>query len=245
MQRFFLPPGCFIDEQVVFPPEISHQISRVLRYATGDEVIALDNQGGEYHVRLEIVHPSRSEGRIIYHDEARGEPKTRITLWTCLTRREKFEWVLQKCTEAGVGAFFPLVSSRSLVQNLAEAEEKRPRWENIIREAAEQSGRGRIPDLLHATHLHNALSQPPTDDGLRLLLEEGVGIAPLRSVLRNFKGTAFHLLSGPEGGFTDEEVRLAIAAGFKPASLGARTMRMETAALAAVLLVLYELDDTG
>ena len=243
MHHFFLDPGNIDGEWIRFPKEAAHQISRVLRLKPGANVMVLDNLGNQFTVVLEGVEKDRVSGRVTESGTAEGEPAVRVMLDMCLTQREKFEWTLQKCTEAGAAAFRPLVSRRSLVQEAAEAEAKRERWERILQEAAEQSGRGHIPLLLPAARLEEALGRPAEAGVMRVALWEGEQHTTLKQALAGWQGQGVELLVGPEGGLAEEEVRMAKAVGFRPVTLGKRTLRMETAALAGTLLVLYELGE--
>jgi len=147
MQRFFLPAECFTSERVSFPLETARQLYHVLRMRPGEALVALDNQGSQFQVELEQVAPSRASGRIVSRAAAGGEPWVRVALYVSLAQREKFEWILQKCTEAGAASFTPVISSRSRVQDRTEVEKKMGRWGKIVREAAEQCERGRLPEL--------------------------------------------------------------------------------------------------
>ena len=159
-----------------------------------------------------------------------------------LTQREKFEWMLQKCTEIGASAFQPVITSRSLVPNSKEAETKYERWRMIIREAAEQSGRGRLPDLLPAATLTEAAENTARSYGLCLIPWEGEKKTSLKDALVGNAPDSVAVLIGPEGGFSEEEVQQAINAGFKPVTLGKRVLRMETAAMVTAALVFHELE---
>lgn len=239
--RFFLPAESFLPEGVCFPAETSRQISRVLRLKVGDEVLALDNAGQVFQTRL--VHVSEREVRaeVLSAAPAGGEPAVDLHLLLCLTQREKFEWMLQKCTELGVTRFTPVVSSRSLIQQPGEAERKYDRWQTILKEAAEQCGRGRVPQLLPTLRWQAALQTGGGAD-LRLAAWEGEKTRRLKECLAE-KPARVQLLIGPEGGFAAEEIQQAEKAGFIPVSLGPRILRMETAAVVAAAWVLYELGE--
>jgi 16S rRNA (uracil1498-N3)-methyltransferase len=248
--RFFLPPENFRIQQVQFPQTTAHQIQRVLRLAPGDLVIVLDNLGSQYSVRLEKVSMQEVSGLVLKQEPVTGEPVSRLTLLLALTQREKFEWMLQKCTELGAAAFMPLVTSRSLVQDKIETSHKHTRWETILREAAEQSGRGRIPVLFPPVDFQQALQfvteSRRTHPDPAWILWEAEREDSLKAALRTAQmSLPLHpfLLVGPEGGFSPQEVQAASLAGFQPVSLGKRILRMETAAIAATTLVLYELGE--
>jgi 16S rRNA (uracil1498-N3)-methyltransferase len=242
MHRFFLPPACIQAEDVTFPPEVARQLKQVLHQGEGQMVIVLDNLGMEYDVKLVSIQSHAAQGRIQTRRTAQGESAVKLALFLCLSQREKFEWMLQKCTEIGVHAFTPVISSRSLVQQTAETAKKYPRWQKIIQEAAEQSGRGRLPLLNPVLTLNQAVQECRTGKPGAFMLWEGERTLGLRQALAGiFPGqTRLALLVGPEGGFSETEVNLAADAGFLPVSLGERILRMETAALVASALVLYE-----
>ncbi|GAP15531.1 RNA methyltransferase, RsmE family [Longilinea arvoryzae] len=244
--RFFLPPELLKNDEFQFPDEIGHQIARVLRLKSGAQVIALDNQGRQADIELIMVAPERVSGRVLQRLPARGEPRTRLTLYLGLTQREKFEWMLQKCTEVGAAAFVPLVTQRSLVQDGREVERKRARWEAILREAAEQCGRGRIPALHPALNWAAALRSARAENDLTLVAWEGEHSLRLRDALANLKAAPapkLGMLIGPEGGLSEEEIAAGRAAGVQAVSLGERILRMETAAVVATALALDELEE--
>ncbi len=207
-------------------------------------MVVLDPQGMEYHLELALAPEGNFTGKIVSQEMNRAEAHTRITLCLPLTQREKFEWALQKGTEAGVAAFQPLVSLRSLVQDGALVEKKRARWEAIIREAAEQCGRGRLPDLKETLSLKAALQSLPEMHERCLAAwvdEQQIG---LEDALAGFRpGGALALFVGPEGGFDPVEVEAMRGVGVQPFSLGARVLRMETAAILAPALILYQLGE--
>ncbi|MDR3577712.1 MAG: RsmE family RNA methyltransferase [Anaerolineaceae bacterium] len=250
MNRFFLATDCINAGEVRFPEDISHQIAQVLRLKSADEIIVLDNSGFEYRVVLAQVSSHIVTGKITAKQPSPAEPVWRVSMYLALTQREKFEGMLQKCTEAGAAAFVPVISNRCLVQSEKEVSSKLERWNRIICEAAEQSGRGLLPTLSQAMKFADALenaSQQP----LVLFLWEKEKDLGLRQVLSSYlrrqqsptaagSDRKVAIFIGPEGGFTDQEAQLARRAGAIPVTLGKRILRMETAALVAAALTLYE-----
>lgn len=244
MHRFFIPNHMIYQTGVVFPDKVAHQMQHVLRFQAGDVVMVLDNQGRQFQIALEDCAARPLSGSIIKMENATGEPKTRLDLYISLTQREKFEWILQKCTEVGVSAFFPFTSSRSLVPARRNLAIKADRWEKIIQEAAEQSRRGRIPDLHGVETFSGQLSRLPGDYDACLLAWEGAeGIDRLTIDPHRGKVSKVAMIIGPEGGFSEDEVNLARAHGIGIVSLGERILRMETAAVVAATLVLHSLGD--
>lgn len=246
MNRFFVLPEDIKGKNVQFPPDLCHQIIHVLRLKDGDLVEVLDNSGNAYLTELDIDPAERTvQGRIVDSSPAKGEPAVRIELCVGLSHRDKIEWVLQKGTEVGVSVFRPFVSSRTLVQSRELKPKRRDRWENIIREAAEQSGRGKLPRLEAPVRLKDLMEEEKSDESLSLLAWEGAGSesSDLSEALKKFSGSQIRLFIGPEGGFSEEEVQAAHTSGCQVVSLGNRILRMETAAILFPGLVLYFIEN--
>jgi 16S rRNA (uracil1498-N3)-methyltransferase len=242
LNHFFLPPSAFTGESVLFPKDISTQISRVLRLKPGGKVITLDDTGHLFEVELESVTSKMVTGRILRSSAAGNEPEHHLTLQICLTQREKFEWILQKGTELGVVEFMPVLTSRTLVHSLDEISNKFDRWKRILKEAAEQCERGRIPALLPPDQLKNALTAEA--GALSLVLNEQEHQLSLKQALEKKPDpTRIFLLVGPEGGFSEDEISVIKKAGYQSVTLGPRILRMETAAIAAASIIMYEMGE--
>jgi len=152
---------------------------------------------------------------------------------------EKAEWIIQKCTEIGASGLRFLVSERSLVQNLADIESKIVRWQQIAMEAAEQSGRVKVPELLPPLPLKQAVALPDDSHTLKCIAWELDQKHTILELTRaNPDATRIILLTGPEGGFSDAEVQLAVRHGFQQITLGKRIYRLETAAMVGCVLLL-------
>ena len=241
--RFFIPPGNFKEGRVSFSADLQAQISRVLRLKAGDEVEVLDNLGEVFQVKLEGDPAGEWLGKIISSELVNSEPRVRLTLYFGLTQRDKVELILQKGTEVGVAAFQPFISQRTLAQQPDSADKRRTRWESILREAAEQSGRGRIPMLGSPVKLKDAIKDVVGAYDLTIAAWENEEMQDLKTALGAQKQSSIGLFCGPEGGFDPAEIDLMRAAGVKFFSLGKRILRMETAAILAPALALYELGE--
>lgn len=241
MHRFFVSPEEISGEEVVLGREAASQLSRVLRLGAGERIVVLDDSGWEYTVELTGLSREQARGRVVERLPSLGEPQTRLTLYQALLKGRNFEWVLQKGTELGVAAFAPMVTARGVIQEPV-GEAKMRRWRSIIREAAEQSGRGRLPVLFPLRPYAEAVAQA---SGLSLLPYEGEKKVTLSSILETRSGNEVSLFIGPEGGFTPEEIDLACHHQIFTVSLGARILRAETAALAAVAAILYQRRELG
>lgn len=244
MHRFFVPPDQVQGGTVRFSPPQSRQMARVLRLRAGHQVEALDNAGSWHLVELTEVSPMTALGTILRSGEVAGEPRVRLTLFQALLKGQKWEFLLQKGTELGISAVVPVVCQRCVSRYDGEAWASRaPRWRAILQEAAEQSGRGRIPELRPPAPWDAACQ---VHEGLGLLAYEGETTTSLREALAAAGPVSrVSLFVGPEGGFTGEEVDLARRCGVQPVSLGRRILRAETAGLAAVAAVFYALGELG
>ncbi len=236
MHRFFLTDRPLQVDHAVDLAPLAHQLAKVLRLAVGDPIVLLDNRGNEFDVKLTAVQPKAAAGLVLARRTNRAEPTKPITLYQCSLKADKFEWVLQKGTELGVTTFVPVVSQRSVVRPAAALHKKYGRWQTILREAAEQCGRGRIPQLLAPLELPAALTHATA---LRLLpWEAEQQTAPLLAgeVIQQqiHAATGVDLLIGPEGGIAAAEASAAQAHGWQTISLGPRILRAETAALASI-----------
>lgn len=240
--RFFVPPSAIRGGRVVFSAEQSHQIARVFRLRPGAAVFVLDNAGQLYTVRLEQVSPRQVVGRVVGVEPASHEPPLRLTVFQALLKGDRMDFVFQKGTEIGVTRFVPMITARTVVRRF----EKRPRWERIVVEAAEQCRRGRVPEVADIVDFQAALAEAAAAER-GFIAHNGPEVPPFWDVA-GAQGTPpadVAVLIGPEGGFTDEEVALAVQVGLQPVRLGPRTLRAETAALVAATLVLYHWGDVG
>ena len=245
--RFFVPAAAIQGSEVqIDDAELAHQMTNVLRLGAGDEVLLLDNSGWQYSVVLRELGRKGVSGSISQRELAPGEPRTQITLYLALMRPERFEWALQKATELGVRRFVPFTSAFTAIGDAGDLSERKiERWRKIIREAAEQSRRGMLPELAPVQPFERVCAEA-TQTGPALFLWEGNGAQSLRQALTAFQthaGNQLSIVSGPEGGFSESERAAAEGAGLLPVTLGPRTLRAETAPIVAASAILYQLDD--
>ncbi len=212
-------------------PDQCRQIATVLRLAPG-EIVTLVSDGEDLDYRLERVSPAEIAGKVVARRPSANEPRAAVTLALPLLRRHGHdEEVIEAVTQLGISSIAPFTSERSVARELSVA--KRERWARIAREAAETARRGRVPTIEVVRDWPTLLGALP---GTILVAWEGehtraFGSAPL-------PGTVFSIVVGPEGGLSDAEVALARSAGAITLTLGPRNLRSETAAIAAVSLVM-------
>jgi 16S rRNA (uracil1498-N3)-methyltransferase len=215
----------------------------VLRLKRGDHVILTEGGPREYEVQLTAVSPHAATAVLLREREAPREPSVEITLYPALIRANRFDLILEKCTEIGVVRFVPVIAARSQVQGNGEPSGTRnDRWQRIVVEAAEQCGRGRLPRVDQPLPFEDAVRGAL---GTKLLPYEGERTQALGRYVRGLsrRPHAVSLFIGPEGGFEDAEVALARDAGAAIVSLGRRIMRAETAAIVASALTLEAVGD--
>lgn len=231
-------PRCYTDQPlgaaqtVTLEPEASHHLLRVLRLRCGDSLILFNGDGRDYSGVLAEANGKLAVAEMSEEHDAGTESGLRIELGQGISRGERMDFVLQKSVELGVGVVTPLWTTRSQVQLHGSRLEKRhSHWRSVMRSACEQSGRAVIPVLNPACALADWCTS--TDTQLQIVLDPGAS-----AHLRDFPAvSSVCILIGPEGGLDRDEISLAEASGFTPVRLGPRTLRTETAALAALAAV--------
>ena len=247
MHRFFVDPGCIREGRAIVDGAVARQASQVLRLRAGESIALMDGSGRECLVQLSSVSPSRLEGGVVSETFLSGEPGVSVTLYQGTLKAEKLEMVLQKGTELGVSTFVPVVCRRSVSRAAGGRSDARlRRWQSIVREAAEQSGRTLIPVVDAPVLLKEALESARGVTLIAWEREQETGLREaLLARLDKARVEGLSLLVGPEGGFEPAEVELAIKWGAIPVSLGRRTLRSETAGLAMTAAVMYEMGELG
>lgn len=225
--RFFVPEEWIARSAEAFtiPAGTVHkQIVSVLRMQVGDSVSLLTNDGEEIDGRITDITRSAVIG-VIAGSTVAKPLRPDIVVCAGVTKRDTFEWMLQKCTELGVNGFIPLLTDRVIKR----AKDVPRRWHDIVREASEQSGRYMLPTISEPLTLGAAMGV--LKDRSLIALHETGGKGALPNV-RDMDHVA--LFIGPEGGFTDPEIALLCADGAALVTLGNLVLRAETAAIAAV-----------
>lgn len=229
LQRFFIGPENVIGTQVtVSDRDVLNQIRKVLRLRVGDRVIFLDGTGKEYIASIREMDNSSLKAGIDEILENKNEPDLKITLCQALCKKDKFEWVLQKGTEVGISGFIPVLADRSekLGLNLERAEK-------ILKESSEQSERGIIPRLQEIQKFEDLIKNIP---GEKIILDKSG--EPIKNYQLSITNYQLHIFVGPEGGWTENELKSAKENGAKIVSLGNTVLRTETAGLVATAILL-------
>ena len=238
MNRFFVEnigPGVAVIEG-----EDCKHLASVLRLKKGDHVMLSDGKGSECQGEIERVEPGRALVKTGPWRPCVSEPHHKLTLFQCLPKAGKMETIIQKCTELGMYALVPTLSARCVVQPGRDFDKKLLRYRKVAREAAMQSHRGIVPEVLPLVDLKKAdLSIFDTV----YVAYEGEKTLTLKTAMDDMPGQRIALFIGPEGGFEPEEVASLAKKGAQAVSLGPRILRTETAGMAMAAQILFELGE--
>jgi len=230
LTRLYVDPAEFSHPEVVLLGERARRVGSVLRLRSGAALQVFDGRGHEREATLVSQDASRQRATLELGASVipLPEPRARLTLCCAFPRGGRGDWLVEKATELGVSSFVVLESDRAV---LHAGDGRFDRWRRIAIQAAEQCGRAVVP----------AFEEKPPGAALTLVADPGAGLTPSQ-VLGRVNGVveSIALYIGPEGGWSDEE-----RAGHQPSdlvNLGPRTLRVETAALVALTLVLEALD---
>ena len=236
MARFFVEPEELNASEIVLSGE-NAQHAKVLRLKAGEDVLVCDGLGKECVCRVLEVNPCTLEVR-----EARDsvtEAAVRVSVYMAFPKADKLEHVIQKATELGAYEIVAFPSGRCISRpDDKSLKKKLERWQKIAASAAEQSGRGRIPEVLVLPSFAAAL-QRAAEAEKALMFYENEHATTLRMALETGDWKTVSLLTGPEGGLEEREVEQARAAGLQVCTLGSRILRCETAPLCALSAVMY------
>ncbi len=245
MPHHFVPPEQIKAGRFWLSPDESRHVAVVLRHKSGDEIDLFDGENNAYRGVLESVGPERVEGRVAARAPGAVKPY-RLRLAQALPKGDKMEWILEKGTELGVDAFAPTTTERSVGRVPADRLEARlERWKKIVTAAARQCGRADVPSVDAPVGLDRALAAAAPGDLVLVPWESAAGTT-LKGALGAWRqkgptgGATIHVIIGPEGGLSPNEVERAAARGAVPLTLGPRILRTETAGLAVAAGLLYE-----
>jgi 16S rRNA (uracil1498-N3)-methyltransferase len=240
MPRFHCPAPLQAGLTLDLPAGTARHV-QVLRLQPGARITLFNGEGGEWEAT--ITHMGRSDVgvRVDTHAALEREATRAVTLAVGMPANERMDWLAEKATELGVHRIQPLHTAHSVLRLSGErAQKKQAHWQSVAVAACEQCGRNRVPAVAPVADLAPWLKQASGDAGqplLRCVLSLAPGTQPLADVLAGATlRTPVVFLSGPEGGLSPSEDAAARAAGFVPVTLGPRTLRAETAALAALVL---------
>ncbi len=243
LRRFFIDD--LLADDMVMGGQEAHHMQNVLRLSPGDEVIIVATDGqagiativslGQREITLKLLE------RLTENQEAPVE----IVLVQGLPKSDKMDYIVQKATELGVTAIIPLAADESVVKyDQHKQQARQTRWQKIAVEAAKQCRRNHVPTVGAVQNLRQFLNSIGRDTQI-IMLYEGQTPVGIKQVLTAHQFRRYVLIVGPEGGFSSDEVALAQEKGAQLVTMGPRILRTETAAVAAVAIVMYHHGDLG
>ena len=239
MHSCYVPPAQISKDTVRISESERHHLLNVLRLKADDQVEVFDGEGNRYIASLCDTRTAPLQAKILQHQFHPHTPPY-ITLFQALPKFDKMDLIVQKTTEIGVNEIAPMICQRSIPKSVVQ-QKRTARWQRIANEAAKQCRRPHFVRVMAPQRLEECLGGVNHLD-LLILLWEGEKQQGLKEILRNHgEAKSVGLFVGPEGGFTDEEVGVALQNGCLPATLGDNTLRTETAAIVSVASVMYEL----
>ncbi len=239
MPRVFLPGVALNTGPAKIKNDKARYISTVLRCKRGDRITITDDKGHSYSARITSATRKEVVVEIIEPQEFNTESSLHMTLLQSILKGSKMDLVVQKATELGVKEIIPVITERSQIRETR----KILRWRKIAEEASIQAGRNFITEIREITAFEELFVDPYSVSGKCIIFWEEGG-KKLSDILRRFnRPDKINLFTGPEGGFSEREITTASEHGFVTATLGKRILRAETASIAALSIVQYELGD--
>jgi 16S rRNA (uracil1498-N3)-methyltransferase len=243
MPRFFCPAPLRTGDVLDLPAGAARHV-QVLRLQPGDAITLFNHgpgwegtsPGGEFEARVTLMGRSQVQVEVGDHMGVEREPQRAVHLAVGMPANERMDWLVEKAAELGVASIQPLMTERSVLRLAAErATKKVDHWQSVAIAACEQCGGNRVPRIHGVKPLAQWLAALDTDGLQPMLLSLREGTQALQRLELGSSGALF--LSGPEGGLSAAEENAAVAAGFRPVTLGPRVLRSETAALTALALL--------
>jgi 16S rRNA (uracil1498-N3)-methyltransferase len=243
-RRFYAPPSAFSSrlDSVTLATDEARHLREVLRLKVGDEVYVFNGEGKEFHCRIEESRRDRAQLKVMAEvTPARPESPFALTLAVALLKGEKFDLVVQKATELGVVRVVPVVTKLADIRlrDESDAAKRVARWGRIALEAAKQCGRAVVPEIAAPVSLATLIHEAGSEAGASHLMfseRDGQSLKDAMPLLTANSGDMTALV-GSEGGWVDEELETARQAGWTIITLGGRTLRAETAAIAVAVLL--------
>lgn len=244
MQQFFAEPSWIRENKIYMQGSDVNHIRNVLRMKPGEDVRVNDGRGKTYLCCISSYEEQTAVLDILKELDSDTELPSRIILFQGLPKGDKMEWIVQKAVELGAYSIVPFAAKRSVVKlDEKKAAKKQARWQLIAKGAAEQSGRGIIPEVSTVRTFAEALGMAGELDVVLIPYELEEGMKETVRILEEIApGQSVGIFIGPEGGFEEEEVERAKAAGAHAVTLGKRILRTETAGLTALSILMYHLE---
>lgn len=245
MNRFFVDmDGREASTSITITGGDVNHIRNVLRLKIGEQILISDGRGRDYYCRISDIDSEQVVADIEDVCDNFAELPVEVTLFQGYPKSDKMDLIVQKMVELGVHRIVPVFTARTVVKlDAKKAAKKTERYNLIAEAAAKQSGRGLVPEVLSPVTFAQAIKMASELDMNIIPYEEAEGLEYSRRVISDIQGKkSLGIFIGPEGGFSRDEVEQAMAAGAKSITLGHRILRTETAGLAVMAIVMFEID---
>ncbi len=246
MHKFFINKEHIIGEKLYITKDDVNHIYRVLRLNKDDIIIVSDRKGKEYISRIIEINKQTVICEIVEAFDNLSEPPVKIILYQGLPKAQKMELIIQKGVEIGICKIQPVITQRVIVKTEGkDITNKLERWRKISEEAAKQSNRGIIPEVLEPITFDEAIEEIKSLDLSIVPYEKEKSNGLKKILLDNSNAKNIGVIIGPEGGFDEFEIDKCIKNGVLSVTLGPRILRTETAGIAVSSMILYQLGDMG
>ena len=246
MHRFYVNSSQIIEDTVVITGSDVNHIKNVLRMKQDEEIVICNGQGKDCYCIINKVSEAEITAKIISVKDTGTELKARITLFQGMPKKDKMELIIQKAVELGVYEIVPVMTKRVVVklEDKKKEEKKLERWQAIAEEAAKQSHRGIIPLIKPVQSYKEALSNAKKMSYGIIPYENASGMANTKMIMNNLNQyDSIGVFIGPEGGFEEAEIAMAVENQIHPITLGRRILRTETAGLAVLSMMVLMLEE--
>lgn len=244
MHRFFVEESQIEGTNIHIIGQDAHHIKNVLRMRPKEEILISDGDKTEYTCYIEELSEDEVLAKVMFAKESGLELPSKIYLFQCIPKNDKMELIIQKAVELGACEIIPVAASRCVVKLDAKKEaSKLKRWNGISESAAKQSKRMYIPEVTSVMKFQEALEYAKKIDVKLIPYELAKGMEATRECISGIQpGQSVAIFIGPEGGFEESEVQMAMDAGFLPITLGKRILRTETAGFTVLSILMYHLE---
>lgn len=240
MRRLFIE-GKLTKEIIISGQDALHLLY-AMRVKSGQNIIITDALGQTARTKIKSCTAQVVVLSLLERIKDDQESPIKLTLVQCLPKSDKMDYIIQKAVELGVNEIIPAVSHNCVVRyDVAKRLKKLTKWRKIAAEAAKQCARDFIPKVQPITDFQTAIVLP----GATCICYENEDTLSFKEYLKEQSGKEYSIIIGPEGGFTDDEVKVCRSQGIKSISLGKRVLRTETAAVTALSVIQYEKGDLG
>lgn len=242
MPRFFVNKDSVLGSKVILTGSDINHIIKVLRKDIGDIIEVVDGSGYRYEAKIISITKQELIAEILVKQIEAAE-KVKVTIFQSIPKSDKMETIIQKCTELGASRIVPFISERTVVtMDNEKIDKKLQRWRKIAQEACKQCKRAIIPEVTYIYSLQDILDEVSMYD-LSIVAYEKEKISIKKILKGNTNITNISIIIGPEGGFTETEIKQLIEGGVYAVSLGKRILRTETAGMAVLCIIMYELGE--